>query len=92
MLKKRTVVHIDIANDNEFLNSADIQPATSPGTFHSEKTGRGPLTKNWRETAEPVMCAYKLVTIHFKWFGLQNMVEGYAHTVRRNNISLHHAF
>ncbi|VDM66906.1 unnamed protein product [Strongylus vulgaris] len=41
---------------------------------------RGPLNGNWRETVEPVMCAYKLVSVHFKWFGLQKMVESYTHT------------
>ena len=28
-----------------------------------------------------VMCAYKLVSVHFKWFGLQGMVESFAHKV-----------
>ncbi|CAD6187757.1 unnamed protein product [Caenorhabditis auriculariae] len=78
-LAKREVININIANDNEFLNSSDIQPSTTPGTFISSKTGRGPLKGNWRETAQPVMCAYKLVTVYFKWFGFQKIVEGYAH-------------
>lgn len=50
---------------------------TIPSLFFS-----GPLTGSWRETVEPVMCAYKLVSVHFKWFGLQKMVESYTHTVR----------
>uniref|UniRef100_A0A1I7XJR2 Phosphatidylinositol transfer protein beta n=1 Tax=Heterorhabditis bacteriophora TaxID=37862 RepID=A0A1I7XJR2_HETBA len=79
-LAKRDVVHINIANDHEFLHSADVQPDTTPGTFSSVKTGRGPLNGNWREVAQPVMCAYKLVTVHFKWFGLQKVVESYIHT------------
>ncbi|VDK48953.1 unnamed protein product [Cylicostephanus goldi] len=79
-LARRDVVDIDIANDNEFLHAGDITPATIPSKFVSSKTGRGPLTENWQETVEPVMCAYKLVSVHFKWFGLQKMVESYTHT------------
>ncbi|CAI4231492.1 unnamed protein product [Auanema sp. JU1783] len=79
-LAKRNVVHIDISSDSEHLNSADIKPETTPSKFNSLKTGRGPLTGNWKETCQPVMCAYKLVTVHFKWFGLQSMVESYTHT------------
>ncbi|KHN86841.1 Phosphatidylinositol transfer protein beta isoform [Toxocara canis] len=79
-LARRDVVHINIANDDEYLSRADIKPETSPSLFSSKKTGRGPLKDNWRETVEPVMCAYKLVTVHFKWFGFQKMVESFAHT------------
>jgi hypothetical protein len=79
ILSKREVVQIDIANDNEHLSPADVKPETSPSLFMSQKTGRGKLTGNWRQTTEPVMCAYKLVTVHFKWFGLQNLVEKFAH-------------
>ena len=45
-LKKRSVVHIDIANDP--VASADYKPDQDPKTFKSEKTGRGPLTGEWR--------------------------------------------
>lgn len=59
----------------------DIKSETTPSKFKSMKTGRGPLVGNWRETMEPVMCAYKLVKVHFKWFGLTKIVENYAHRV-----------
>ena len=29
-----------------------------------------------QDTSQPIMCAYKLVTCEFKWFGLQGTVEG----------------
>ena len=45
-LKKRTVVHIDIANDP--VASADFKPDEDPSTFKSLSTGRGPLTGDWR--------------------------------------------
>ena len=32
---------------------------------------------DWHKTVEPVMTAYKLVTIEFKWMGIQNKVEKY---------------
>lgn len=75
-LKMRKVVKIDIAHDP--VLAGDYKPNEDPTKFTS-KGGRGPLTtKDWRDTVEPVMTAYKLVTIEFKWMGLQNKVEKYA--------------
>lgn len=69
-LKSREVVHIDIANDP--VASADYKEDEDPTKFKSQKTGRGPLQgPNWKETIDPVMTCYKLVTVEFKWFGLQ---------------------
>ncbi|KAK6044038.1 phosphatidylinositol transfer protein [Cooperia oncophora] len=39
-LSRREVVHIDIADDNEYLHAGDINPSTCPSTFVSSKTGR----------------------------------------------------
>lgn len=33
------------------------------------------------KTDAPRMCAYKLVTVKFKWWGLQSKVEGFIHRV-----------
>jgi len=75
-LKERQVVPIDIANDA--VTTADYKKETDPKLFKSEKTGRGPLEgESWRDNAEPVMTAYKLVTVQFKWWGLQNKVENF---------------
>ncbi|KAI6182769.1 Phosphatidylinositol transfer protein domain containing protein [Aphelenchoides bicaudatus] len=80
LLAKRSVVNINIANDKEFLHHSDLKSETSPQLFYSRKTRRGRLDPNtWRQNCEPVMCAYKLVTVYFKWFGLQSMVENHAH-------------
>lgn len=76
-LKDRTVVHIDIANDT--VATADYKKECDPKIFTSEKTGRGPLKEKWKDSADPVMTAYKLVTIQFKWWGLQNKVESFIH-------------
>ncbi len=79
-LAKRKVVHVDIANDS--VLSSDYKAETDPQRFKS-KGGRGPLRGQWMKTVEPVMTAYKLVTIEFKWLGLQNKVEKYAMDTER---------
>jgi len=81
-LKIREVIHIDIANDK--VSNADYKSDEDPTTFKSEKTGRGPLnTKTWQKEVDPVMTCYKLVTVEFKWFGLQSKVEGFIATTER---------
>lgn len=73
-LQMRQIINIDIANDP--VDSRDYKPDMDPRTFQSKKTGRGPLVgPNWHKTCQPVMCCYKLVTIKFKWLGLQSKVE-----------------
>ncbi|XP_060557002.1 phosphatidylinositol transfer protein alpha isoform-like [Ruditapes philippinarum] len=75
-LTSRNVTTIDIANDP--ISSKDYKKEFDPKLFKSEKTGRGLLVeKDWMKSVEPVMCAYKLVTIKFKWFGLQGRVESF---------------
>ncbi|XP_043216862.1 phosphatidylinositol transfer protein alpha isoform-like isoform X1 [Amphibalanus amphitrite] len=73
-LKQREVVMIDIANDP--VPSSDYKTDEDPTKFQSVKTGRGPLVGNWQQQLkEPYMTCYKLVTVEFKWFGLQSRVE-----------------
>lgn len=72
-LRKRDVVIVDIAND--VVTERDYKPKEDPTKYTSTVTNRGPLVGNWRETCEPVMCAYKLVTAEFKWWGIQNRIE-----------------
>jgi len=73
-LKRREVEIIDITSPAE---KKDYKEEEDPTKFHSEKTGRGPLEEGWIEKADPVMCAYKLVTVEFKWWGLQTKVENF---------------
>eukprot|EP00276_Gloeochaete_wittrockiana_P018106 CAMPEP_0184337952 /NCGR_PEP_ID=MMETSP1089-20130417/6448_1 /TAXON_ID=38269 ORGANISM="Gloeochaete wittrockiana, Strain SAG46.84" /NCGR_SAMPLE_ID=MMETSP1089 /ASSEMBLY_ACC=CAM_ASM_000445 /LENGTH=256 /DNA_ID=CAMNT_0026664121 /DNA_START=67 /DNA_END=837 /DNA_ORIENTATION=- len=69
-LKNRTVTVLDIADPvNECLED--------PASFTSVKSGRGPFPKGWFAAANPVMCAYKLVTIEFRYWGLQGKVENF---------------
>ncbi|XP_075885702.1 phosphatidylinositol transfer protein beta isoform isoform X1 [Nelusetta ayraudi] len=73
------VVPIDIAN-NEEVAQGDYKPEEDPALFQSVKTGRGPLSPEWKAEAKsdcPHMCAYKLVTVKFRWWGLQTKVESF---------------
>jgi len=87
-LGKRQVVPIDIATDP--VLPADYKEDEDPTKYRSEKTGRGPLKPAWKSVVEPVMTAYKLVTINFKWWGLQTKVEDFMHsTYRRIFLNFH---
>lgn len=77
LLAKREVIYIDISSNTE-IKACDYKAEEDPTRFTSSKTGRGPLQEGkWWEKSHtcPVMCAYKLVTCEFKWFGLQSKVE-----------------
>ncbi len=38
---------------------------------------RGPLAPGWIQNSPVISTVYKLVTIEFKWFGLQSNVESF---------------
>jgi len=80
-LKIREVVMIDISNDS--VANSDYKPSEDPSKFHSNKSGRGPLLGKWQDSVDPVMTCYKLVTVEFKWFGLQNRVENFIQRAER---------
>uniref|UniRef100_A0A1B6KZI3 Phosphatidylinositol transfer protein N-terminal domain-containing protein n=1 Tax=Graphocephala atropunctata TaxID=36148 RepID=A0A1B6KZI3_9HEMI len=88
LLSQRGVTTIDIANDH--VARKDLDPCLDPKTFHSEKSGRGPLTGNWIETVTPVMTCYKLVTANFKWFGLQRRVEKFLQRMEQRLFTVFH--
>lgn len=78
--KARVVVPIDISKDK--VSNSDYKAEWDPAKVRAEKSentgkpiGRGPLTGDWINTVEPVMCAYKLVSCKFKWLGIQGKVE-----------------
>ncbi|KAH7728643.1 phosphatidylinositol transfer protein [Aphelenchoides avenae] len=74
VLAQRKVVKLDIADD-AILKPTDLNAENDIHRFRSQKTGRGPLNPGWEAQHRPLMCAYKLVTVHFKWRLLQNKVE-----------------
>ncbi|XP_052511130.1 membrane-associated phosphatidylinositol transfer protein 2 isoform X5 [Budorcas taxicolor] len=76
-----TIDFIDIVKDpvppNEYKTEED------PKLFHSTKTQRGPLSENWieehRQQAFPIMCAYKLCKVEFRYWGMQSKIERFIH-------------
>ncbi|KAH0629304.1 hypothetical protein JD844_011264 [Phrynosoma platyrhinos] len=61
-----------------------------PKHFKSEKTGRGLLKEGWRDTQDPIMCSYKLVSVKFEVWGLQTRVEQFVHKVVRDILLIGH--
>ena len=84
---------MDIANDP--VRNCDYKADEDPAKFQSEKTGRGPLGKNWIEErrvsdSEAVMTAYKYIETKFKWAGLTTRVENYIHTLQLRILTRFH--
>uniref|UniRef100_A0A8B9JTC0 Cytoplasmic phosphatidylinositol transfer protein 1 n=1 Tax=Astyanax mexicanus TaxID=7994 RepID=A0A8B9JTC0_ASTMX len=86
--QEREVCFVDIAYDEiperYYKESEDLR------YFKSEKTSRGALQEGWRDTQEPIMCSYKLVTVKFEVWGLQTRVEQFVHKVVRDVLLLGH--
>ncbi|XP_055214254.1 membrane-associated phosphatidylinositol transfer protein 2 isoform X7 [Gorilla gorilla gorilla] len=76
-----TIDFIDIVKDpvphNEYKTEED------PKLFQSTKTQRGPLSENWIEEYKkqvfPIMCAYKLCKVEFRYWGMQSKIERFIH-------------
>lgn len=78
---------IDIVKDyippHEYLAEED------PKLYQSFKTKRGPLSDDWIEEINqnsgqsPVMCAYKLCKVEFRYWGMQSKIERFIHDVGR---------
>ncbi len=71
---------IDIREDKG-LEEADINPETDPKVFLSRETGRGVLQPDWKESVDPVMCCYKVVSVHLKIRGFQDRLQSFTHRV-----------
>ncbi|XP_051571650.1 cytoplasmic phosphatidylinositol transfer protein 1-like [Myxocyprinus asiaticus] len=82
------VCFIDIANDE--IPERYYKEAEDPRLFKSEKTERGMLQEDWRDTQDPIMCSYKLVTVKFEVWGLQTRVEQFVQKVVRDVLLLGH--
>uniref|UniRef100_UPI00398E7676 phosphatidylinositol transfer protein, alpha a isoform X2 n=1 Tax=Pristiophorus japonicus TaxID=55135 RepID=UPI00398E7676 len=92
--KNVEIVHIDIA-DRSQIHSRDYKAEEDPAIFKSTKTGRGQLGPNWKKELVkkrdwPHMCAYKLVTVKFKWWGLQTKVESFIQKQERRLFTVFH--
>uniref|UniRef100_A0A0K0F6Q5 DDHD domain-containing protein n=1 Tax=Strongyloides venezuelensis TaxID=75913 RepID=A0A0K0F6Q5_STRVS len=92
-LKNRIVDVIDFVNDS--VSAHDYLVEEDPTIYKSQKTGRGPLSKTWiRDSLNnglPIMCAYKLCKVEFKYWGMQTRVEKWIHDLAlRNTMNLAH--
>lgn len=80
---------IDIVKDyiapHEYLAEED------PKLYQSLKTKRGPLSEDWIEeinqSQTPVMCAYKLCKVEFRYWGMQSKIERFIHDVGRCSVA-----
>ncbi|XP_041916360.1 membrane-associated phosphatidylinositol transfer protein 2-like isoform X5 [Alosa sapidissima] len=83
--RERTVDPIDIVKD--FIAPHEYLAEEDPRLYTSEKTLRGPLTDDWIQQIEdypgksPVMCAYKLCKVEFRYWGMQSKIERFIHDV-----------
>uniref|UniRef100_A0A7S1TLE8 Phosphatidylinositol transfer protein N-terminal domain-containing protein n=1 Tax=Erythrolobus australicus TaxID=1077150 RepID=A0A7S1TLE8_9RHOD len=71
-LDARKVDYINVScsdANHKFVEGED------PRTFQSKKTGRGPFLERWFESSPVCMCAYKVVRLRFKMWGIQTKVE-----------------
>ena len=70
---------VDIVNDkvseHKYKESEDLT------LFKSKVTGRGPLTSDWLETSDPVMCSYKAVEVKLDLYLFQSRLEEFIHKV-----------
>lgn len=76
-----TIDFIDIVKDPVPPNEYRIEE--DPKLFHSTKTQRGPLSENWieehKQQLAPLMCAYKLCKVEFRYWGMQAKIERFIH-------------
>ncbi|XP_054467680.1 membrane-associated phosphatidylinositol transfer protein 2-like isoform X2 [Anoplopoma fimbria] len=83
--RQRTIDPIDIVTDpippHEYKAEEDTR------LFKSFKTQRGPLQDDWIEEYNnnpgmtPIMCAYKLCKVEFRYWGMQSKIERFIHDV-----------
>ncbi|CAF3364298.1 unnamed protein product [Rotaria sp. Silwood1] len=87
-LSARKLEFLDIAIEQ--VPSYKYKESEDPCKFKSEKTGRGPLTANWREYTKPIMCAYKIIRVRFEVWGFQTRVEDFTQRAVRDILILAH--
>ncbi|XP_031698117.1 membrane-associated phosphatidylinositol transfer protein 2-like, partial [Anarrhichthys ocellatus] len=76
---------IDIVKD--YITPHEYLVEEDPKLYQSVKTKRGPLSDDWIEEINqnpgecPVMCAYKLCKVEFRYWGMQSKIERFIHDV-----------
>uniref|UniRef100_A0A452UAE8 Phosphatidylinositol transfer protein membrane associated 1 n=1 Tax=Ursus maritimus TaxID=29073 RepID=A0A452UAE8_URSMA len=80
---------IDIVRDA--VAPGEYKAEEDPRLYRSAKTGRGPLADDWARTAAqtgPLMCAYKLCKVEFRYWGMQAKIEQFIHDVGLRRVML----
>lgn len=76
---------IDIVTDP--IPAHEYKSEEDPRLYKSTKTQRGPLWDDWIEEYNnnpgktPIMCAYKLCKVEFRYWGMQSKIERFIHDV-----------
>ncbi|XP_074698178.1 membrane-associated phosphatidylinositol transfer protein 1 isoform X2 [Strix aluco] len=86
--RQRILDTIDIVRDP--ISPGEYKPEEDPKLYHSAKTGRGPLGDDWLEVSAggPLMCAYKLCKVEFRYWGMQSKIEQFIHDVGLRKVML----
>uniref|UniRef100_A0A663M0L1 Phosphatidylinositol transfer protein membrane associated 1 n=1 Tax=Athene cunicularia TaxID=194338 RepID=A0A663M0L1_ATHCN len=86
--RQRILDTIDIVRDP--ISPGEYKPEEDPKLYHSAKTGRGPLGDDWLEVfaSGPLMCAYKLCKVEFRYWGMQSKIEQFIHDVGLRKVML----
>lgn len=93
-LQGREVDIIDPVKDP--VSASEYCEEEDPLFYRSKKTGRGPIKENWLEhyrvdnPPSDVMCAYKLIKVEFKYWGMQNKIEHFIHLGLRRPMLMGH--
>ncbi|KAI1901187.1 hypothetical protein AGOR_G00057600 [Albula goreensis] len=83
--RQRSLDPIDIVKDP--IPPHEYKAEEDPRLYKSVKTQRGPLAEDWIQQFEnnpgkmPVMCAYKLCKVEFRYWGMQSKIERFIHDV-----------
>ncbi|XP_070759904.1 membrane-associated phosphatidylinositol transfer protein 2-like isoform X3 [Enoplosus armatus] len=83
--RQRTIDPIDIVTDPILPHEYKAEEDTR--LYKSVKTQRGPLRDDWIEEYNnnpgktPIMCAYKLCKVEFRYWGMQSKIERFIHDV-----------
>ncbi|KAK2902079.1 membrane-associated phosphatidylinositol transfer protein 2-like isoform X1 [Channa argus] len=83
--RQRTIDPIDIVTDP--IPPHEYKAEEDPRLYKSAKTQRGPLQDDWIEEYNhnpwktPIMCAYKLCKVEFRYWGMQSKIERFIHDV-----------
>ncbi|KAK3036831.1 hypothetical protein RJ639_031309, partial [Escallonia herrerae] len=75
-LAARQVETIDIASaTRDYWSYVIGSNNVNMSTFQSARTHRGPLLEGWQDSCNPVVTAYKLVTIDAPYWGFGSRLE-----------------